>query len=90
MKTKSEVFNDLCGLLSNFQGREYSGEITEQSRFVQDLGFSSIDVILLGEALETKFETQLPFGKFLAELGAKNSQDVTIGELAEFLAANIS
>lgn len=89
MKTADDILEDLAGILSNFQGREYSGKIDRDTRFLADLGFSSIDVVILGEALESHYQTKLPFGAFLSELGKNKVQDVNIGALADFLHQHI-
>ena len=80
---------DLAGILADFQGREYTQPIDRNTMFLADLGFSSIDVVILGETLETKYETKLPFGAFLSELGQRNVQDLNIGELADFLEQHV-
>ena len=85
MKTADHILEDLAGILSNFQGREYSGTIDRETRFIGDLGFSSIDVVILGETLETYYDKKLPFGAFLSELAKKKVQDVSLGDLADFL-----
>ena len=85
MKTADHILEDLAGILSNFQGREYSGTIDRDTKFIGDLGFSSIDVVILGETLETYYAKKLRFGAFLSELAKNNVQDVKIGDLADFL-----
>ena len=89
MPAVDAIVADLATILSNFQDREYSGTIDHHTLFIQDLGFSSIDVVILGETLERHYDQQLPFGNFISELGKQNVQDVQIGTLAEFLASNI-
>lgn len=89
MKSTDAIIEDLAGILSNFQGREFSGVIDSNTMFLADLGFSSIDVVILGETLETHYGTSLPFGAFLTELGQRDVQDLNIGELAAFLAKQV-
>ena len=54
MKTQADVLQDLEEILRNFQGREYSGEITADTSFFGDLGLASIDAVVLGETLQEK------------------------------------
>jgi len=83
--SKHEILTDLAGILSNFQGREYTGEIGPESHFYRDLGFGSIHAVVLGEKLEEFYGRKLPFHEFLAELGRRKVKDLQIGELIEFL-----
>ena len=87
MKTSDDIVVDLASLLGNFQGREYSGPIGRDTLFFADLGFSSIDAVVLGEQLQTMYGQQLPFHEFLAEAAQRNAQDIAVGELADFIAA---
>lgn len=80
---------DLAGLLRDFQGREYSDAIGRPTRFFADLGFASIDAVVLGEALEKRYGRKLPFHQLLAELGQRQAEDFTVGELADFLARHL-
>ena len=80
-----EVFREIAGLLRNFEGREYSGEIGEHTRFFDDLGCASIDAVVLGEQLEQHFGRRLPFNELLTDLGQRGETDLEIGELARFV-----
>jgi len=83
-----EVVADLATLLANFQDQEYPGEITASTLFFNDLGFMSIDAVVLGETLENRYQQKFPFNRFLADLSARGAEDISVGELAEFVAAN--
>lgn len=86
MKTQADILEDLKTVIASFEHRDYSGEITPQTRFFADLGFVSIDAVLLGERLEAHFQRSLPFPQFLSELAERQVTDIQVGELAEFLA----
>lgn len=89
MKTQQQVVQDLAGLLANFQNREYSGVIGPQTLFFSDLGFVSIDAIVLGETLEQHYGQSLPFQQFLAQAAERGAEDLSVGELAAFLAEHL-
>jgi acyl carrier protein len=89
MSRSSEILGDLAGILSNFQGREYSDPIGRDTLFFGDLGFSSIDAVVLGERLAEFYGAPLPFHKFLADAAARRVQDIRVGELADFLADHV-
>ena len=86
MKTATDILEDLRAVIATFENRDYSGDITADTRFFADLGFVSIDAVVLGERLEAHFQRPLPFPKFLSELAERNVSDIQVGELAEFLA----
>ena len=83
--TYEQIMEDLAGMLGNFNGREYGGKITPQTRFTADLGMASIDAVVFGETAEIHYDRKLPFNEFLAELGRQNARDIEVGVLAEFL-----
>ena len=83
------ILRDLTGLLRNFHGREYSGPIGRETQFFGDLGLASIDAVVLGESLETHYGRKLSFGDLLATLGARADRDLVIGELVDFLHAEL-
>jgi acyl carrier protein len=83
--SEREVLADLARILSDFEGREYSGAIDRQTRFFADLGLASIDAVVLGERLQEHYGRPLPFGELMADLGQAEDRDLTIGRLADFL-----
>ncbi len=83
--TYSEIVADLAELLRNFEGREYSGYIGPETRFFGDLGFASIDAVILGEKLEAYYGRKIAFNKFLVQVMQSGAEDLEVGQLAEFL-----
>ena len=83
------MLDDLARVFSDFQGREYSGSIDRSTRFFADLGLASIDAVVLGETLQERYRRPLPFGDLMADLGRRADRDLTVGELAAFLARYI-
>ncbi len=90
LRPEPDIMADLARLLSDFQGREYSGPIGPETRFFADLGLASIDAVVLGEALQAHYGRALPFGELLADLGRRADRDLCIGELAAFLHRHLS
>jgi acyl carrier protein len=85
MSTTAEIFADLADILRDWDGREYSGDLTPGTLFFGDLGMASIDAIVLAETLERHYDRKLPFNAFLADLGRRGARDLSVGELVEFL-----
>ena len=83
--SEREVLADLARILSDFEGREYSGAIDRETRFFADLGLASIDAVVLGEKLQEHYGRPLPFGELMADLGRAEDRDLSIGRLADFL-----
>lgn len=87
--TEAEILDDLARVFADFQGREYSGPIGPETRFFADLGLASIDAVVLGETLQDRYGRPLPFGELMADLGRREDRDLTLGELATFLAQHL-
>lgn len=87
--TSPELVADLAQLLRTFGDREYSGPIDRQTRFFADLGFASIDAVVLGEALEKRYGQKFPYPQLLAELSAQGAEDLEVGQLADFLSRHL-
>ncbi len=85
--TQYEILADLARVFDGFQGREYSGPITLTTRFFADLGFASIDAVVLGETLESRYVRPLPFGELIGELGSRITERQRLVEGLVILAA---
>jgi acyl carrier protein len=83
--SREQILNDLAGILRSFHGREYSGAIGPHTCFFGDLGLGSIDAVVLGETLEEHYGRQLPFGRFMADLGRRAVRDIELADLVAFL-----
>ena len=83
--TRETVEARLAAVLANFEGREYSGAVESQTLLFTDLGFSSIEVVVLGEKLEHEFGARFPFHLLLREASERGAEDLSVGELAGFL-----
>jgi acyl carrier protein len=78
----ADVLNLLSGLASDW---EYSGEIKPETYLFADLGFESIDAVVLASHVQEHYKRKFPFPEFLAELGRREVKDLTIGELVDFV-----
>jgi acyl carrier protein len=83
--TEEQILNDVSGILRNFNGREYDGDITMQTKFVDDLGLASIDALVLAETLEEYYGRHFPFQNALADRRDVKITDVVVGDLVAFL-----
>jgi len=84
-RTREQILDDVAGILRNFNGREYSGDIGPDTFIFGDLGLASIDAVVLGETLEEHYGQKLPFHLFMADLGRRAVRDIPLGELIAFV-----
>ncbi len=80
------VEHEVLELMGKLAGDwEYSGEITAKTNLFADLGFESLDLVILGTAIQERYGRSLPFAEFMIEIGQRAHQDVAIGELIQFV-----
>jgi acyl carrier protein len=85
-KVMADTLALLRGLASDW---EYSGEIGSETYLFADLGFESIDAVVLASHVQQHYGQQFPFPELLAELGRREVKDLQIGELVEFIASHL-
>ena len=87
---RDAVRGDLVTILSEVrEDWEYTDEITEQTGIFKDLGYESIDAVVLGSAIEEHFDQSLPFAEFLTKSNEQQAKEITIGNLLDFLMAHL-
>ncbi|MDM4769632.1 acyl carrier protein [Solimonas sp. SE-A11] len=91
--SNSDVYvTKLITLLKDFTqdwDNEFDGEMDRSSKLLGDLSFESIDIIQLIVAIQEDIVGgKLPFEKLLMKDG-RYVDDLSIGQIADFLAANI-
>jgi acyl carrier protein len=84
-RSREQLLADLAGILANFEGKEYSSAIGPQTKFFGEMGYASIDAVVLSEKLEEFYGRKFAFHEFIADLRARNVDDIEVGELAAFL-----
>jgi acyl carrier protein len=89
--SKEAVYDEIMGILKKLSGDwEYYEEITPRTFFAADLGFESIDLVVLATNIEKQYQKQFPFAQFFAEVGQRDVRDVQVGELVDFVFANLN
>jgi len=66
------------------QDWDYPDPVSPESRLFTELGFESLDAVVLCTAIQEHYHTPMPFGELLAEIG-QQQRDLSIDELAEFV-----
>lgn len=85
--TDAAVLADVLDLIDQMADDwEYSGEVTEETLFLSDMGLESLDLVILGTMIQQRYG-QLPFAEFLAEIGQRpvEERDVAVGELVRYI-----
>ncbi len=88
-RSRTEILDDVTAVLEQQLGVQSSAAIDENTRFFADLGLASIDAVVLSERLQDHYGKTLPFQELMAQLGRRTDRDLAIGELVDFLAANL-
>jgi acyl carrier protein len=82
-----DLLTELSGLATEMIDWEtaLSGPPTRETLLVHDLGFQSLDVVMLILAIEGHFERRgLPFDQLLVD-GDQYVSDLSLGQIADFL-----
>jgi acyl carrier protein len=69
---------------------DLSVAIGPDSRLVGDLSFESLDLVVLGTAIQDHYQIQIPFAEFLAEIGQREQRDLLVRELVDFVYRHLS
>ncbi|MEW6442559.1 MAG: phosphopantetheine-binding protein [bacterium] len=82
---RERIFEDLKELIASLsEDWEFSSPIAQSTFLIRDLGFESIDIVILCTNVEQRYGQTLPFSEFLAEIGQREVRDIRIDELVEF------
>ena len=85
------ILNDVLKLLNELaRDWEYSGEITPDTWLFADLGFESIDAVILASFVQEHYGQPLPFPQLLAEIGQRQVKDLRISELVAFIQKHLN
>jgi len=88
--THATVLADVLDLLRGVaRDWEFDAPLTEHTRLFSDLNFESLDLVVLGAAVQERFGQRFPFPEFFAEIGQREDRDLTIGEWVTFIADHL-
>jgi acyl carrier protein len=90
-RTREAIMADVLNLLHKLASDwEYAGAVVPGTRLFADLGFESLDVVVLGTALQEQYQRAVPFAQFLAEVGQRDVRDISVGELVDFFYTHLA
>ena len=84
--TREQILAHIVELLQEMaRDWEFQAPMTAETRLFADLNFESLDLVVLGTAVQERFGQKFPFAQFFAELGERQVKDLTIGEWVGFI-----
>lgn len=85
----AEIVDDIAGMIREVVGEDYEldVDITADSSFSEDIEIESIEFVALGELVQNRYGERIDLVGWFGELDLDEIIDLTVGELAEFIAA---
>jgi len=71
------------------QDWDYAEPVRPESKLFTELGFESLDAVVLCTAIQEHYQTPMPFAELLAEIG-QQQRDLSINELTDFVNTHLS
>lgn len=88
--TRDAILEHLQQMLRELASDWDLGEaITPDTLLFSQLGFQSLDIVVLGTALQERYEREMPFAELFANIGQRQVRDLSVGELAEFVKEHV-
>jgi len=88
--TREQVFEDLRDLVVSLsEDWDLTDPITQTTYLIEDLGFESIDIVILCTNVEQRYKRAFPFAQFLAEIGQREVRDIRMDELVDFFFSHL-
>jgi acyl carrier protein len=89
--SREAILADVLELVNKLaEDWEYSGGISPDTFLFADLGFESIDAVVLASFIQERYQRQFPFPQLLAELGRRDVKDIRLAELVEFIHGHLN
>jgi acyl carrier protein len=85
-RTREEIKTDTLLLLQRLADDwEYGGHVTEDTCLLADMGFESLDVVILSAQVQEHYGQVLPFSDLFSEIGQRERKDISVGEWVDFV-----
>jgi len=89
-RTREQILNDVLQLLRGVaRDWEFEGEMGADTRLFADLAFESLELVVLGAAVQERFNQTFPFPEFFASIGQREVRDLTVGEWVDFIESHL-
>jgi len=85
-QSRQEILDYVLKSLSDLaQDWDYAEEVGPQTLLFREMGLDSLDLVVLGTNIQEHYGIQMPFAEFLASVGERGQQDVSVSELVDFI-----
>ncbi|MCA9937180.1 MAG: hypothetical protein KC418_00950 [Anaerolineales bacterium] len=89
--SRDEVLTYVLTLLEQLaEDWDYEGEVTPETLLFRGLNLQSLDVVVLGNSIVEHYNHPIPYADFLAEIGQREFNDVSVAEWVDFTYQHIS
>jgi acyl carrier protein len=68
---------------------DYSRPLDGRTQLFSELGFESLDAVVLGSAIQDHYQRAMPFAEMLADLG-RSGRDLSVDALVDFVARHLA
>ena len=83
--SRQEILDYLLNKMGELtQDWDYPDPVRPESKLFTELGFESLDAVVLCTAIQEHYQTPMPFAELLAEIG-QQQRDLSINELTDFV-----
>ncbi len=87
---RQEILDYLLQKMSELtQDWDYPDPVRPESLLFSELGFESLDAVVLCTAIQEHYKTAMPFAELLAEIG-QQQRDLSIDELVTFVDTHLN
>ena len=84
---KDEITTYILDLLVQLASDwDYEEEISPASYLFGELGFQSLDAVILGNSIQEHYGCVIPYPDLFAEIGQRETNDITVHEWIEYTA----
>jgi len=88
--SRQEIMDYLLQKLSELaQDWDYTDPIRPESLLFTELGYGSLEAVVLCTAIQEHYQTPMPFAELLAEIG-QQQRDLSINELTDFVDTHLT
>lgn len=88
--TRQEILGYVLGLLQELvRDWDYARPVGPETHLFSELGFESLDAVVLGTAIQEHYQRPMPFAELFAGLGQREVRDLSVAELVEFIGAHL-
>ena len=87
MKTTHDDVLEYISRMLRDLGRDwdYQDEISGETLLFRELGFESLDIVVLGTAVQEHYGCQMPFAELFTDIGNRGTRDLSVDELVAFV-----